>query len=171
MFKDPQPEELLTWLGTSVANASGFFLSFIFTKGLLSHGIKFLKLPKAIIYAIVSKISKSRRAEHRAYSQAYMSYGPAIPYHTIFFLIALVFCTIQPFLPLFTLIYFLFNYFFVRYDMLYIMREAYQSGGMFWPTVRSCCCCSAIDLLADSCLAVRLCNATQQPESHQGFLA
>ena len=28
------------------------------------------------------------------------------------------------------------NYFFMRWDLVYFMREAYQSGGLFWPVVR-----------------------------------
>ena len=65
-----------------------------------------------------------------------MQYGPELADHTITMLLVFVFCLMQPFIPLIGLIYFVCNYFYARYDLLYSKREAFQSGGLFWPVVR-----------------------------------
>ena len=126
----------------------------IHLQGLLAHAIKFLKLPGAIIFFIVTKISKSRRAKKKAYSQQFFSYGKVIPYTTLIFLLGVTFATIQPFMPLFALMYFVVNYFYVRFDLLYAMREPYQTGGMFWPVVRAPAA-NAVLLCTSACLLRR----------------
>lgn len=65
-----------------------------------------------------------------------MQYGPELADHTITVLLLFLFGVQQPFLPLVSLAYFICNYFYARYDLLYTKREAYQSGGLFWPVVR-----------------------------------
>lgn len=66
-----------------------------------------------------------------------MQYGPELADHTITVLLLFLFGVQQPFLPLVSLAYFICNYFYARYDLLYTKREAYQSGGLFWPVVRA----------------------------------
>lgn len=124
------------WLGASIPQQSSFFLLFILTKGILAQSIKFLKIPKAAIFFIMSKIKGSERQKKKLYSQQYASYGAPCAMHSIMLLLVFIFGIVQPLICLAGLAYFLLQYFFARYDLLYIMREPYQTGGAFWPVVR-----------------------------------
>jgi hypothetical protein len=65
-----------------------------------------------------------------------MSYGTAIPVDSLIVLILLTFSVALPLVSVAALLYFVLSYFYFRYDLLYTKREAFQSGGMFWPVVR-----------------------------------
>lgn len=115
---------------------ASYFLSFLLTKGVLASSIRFLRAPGAAIYFILSKISSSERAKKRTWSHQYASYGTAIPSDSMAFLILIVFSVSQPFVAGAALVYFFCSHFYWRYDLLYTKREAFQSGGLFWPVVR-----------------------------------
>jgi hypothetical protein len=149
---------VIDWIGEVVPQQASFFIMFIFTSGLFTNAIGFLNLPGAAIFWILTKISGSRRQMKRCWSQQFMAYGPAIPTHSIVLLLVIVFSIIQPFLPLVGLAYFVVNYFYARYNLLYTMREPYQSGGMFWPVVRAplrSSVTASVTLLASATLPVR----------------
>ena len=117
---------------------AAYFLSFLLTKGVFAASIRFLRAPGAIIYWILGKISSSERAKKRTWSRQYASYGTSIPSDSMAFLILIVFSVSQPFVSGAALVYFACSHFYWRYDLLYTKREAYQSGGVFWPVVRTC---------------------------------
>jgi hypothetical protein len=112
-------------------------MMYILTNGVFAKGIAFLRLPGAAIYTILTRISGTKRQKKRCWSQQYMSYGPDVTDHTITILLLLVFGVVQPFVPMMALFYFIANFFYARYDLLYTFREAFQSGGLFWPVVRA----------------------------------
>ena len=64
-----------------------------------------------------------------------MSYGDSVPNHTIVAMLLLVFSIAQPLLAVAAALYFALALFYQRYDLLYVQREAFQSGGLFWPVV------------------------------------
>lgn len=54
---------------------------------------------------------------------------PQVPQHTITILLGLVFCCMNPLVPVMCLIYFLINTVTEKYNMMYVMRARFQSGG------------------------------------------
>lgn len=59
-----------------------------------------------------------------------------MPDHSLTYLLMLVFCVIQPLMVPVSVLYFVVNGACLRYDLIYVYREAFQSGGRFWPVVR-----------------------------------
>lgn len=125
---------------------ASFYLQYILTNGLLAKGVAFLKLPGAAIYFLLSRLAGTKRQKKKCWANQYMKYGAELADHTMTVLLMLLFGVQQPFLPIVALAYFICIYFYARYDLLYTQREAYQSGGLFWPVVwppsrpeRICC--------------------------------
>ena len=52
-----------------------------------------------------------------------------VPNHTMTILFGLVFCVINPLLPAMCIVYFIVAFLTEKYNMLYIERPRYQSGG------------------------------------------
>lgn len=129
------PSLITDWLGQAIPQQASYFLSFLLTKGVFAASIRFLRAPGAAIYFILSKISSSERAKKRTWSRQYASYGTAIPSDSMAFLILIVFSVSQPFVSGAALVYFFCSHFYWRYDLLYTKREAFQSGGLFWPVM------------------------------------
>eukprot|EP00892_Ulva_mutabilis_P001308 jgi/Ulvmu1/11178/UM072_0014.1 len=129
------PGAITDWLGQAIPQQASYFLTFLLTKGVFASSIRFLRLPGAVIYFILSKISTSERAKKRTWSRQYASYGTAIPSDSMAFLILIVFSVSQPFVSAAALFYFVCSHLFWRYDLLYTKREAFQSGGLFWPVM------------------------------------
>jgi Calcium-dependent channel, 7TM region, putative phosphate len=96
----------------------------------------FLRVPGAVISWILGKISTSARAKKRTWSQQYNSYGARIPNDSIAMMLLLVFCIAQPLISVVALLYFFISYVYWRYDVLYSYRDAFETGGFFWPVVR-----------------------------------
>ena len=102
---------------------------------LLTNELKFLHCPNHIsCWAVL--VTESVCAGCRLSLTVDVQYGRELADHTITLLLVFVFCVMQPFIPLIGLVYFVCNYFYARYDLLYSKREAFQSGGLFWPVVR-----------------------------------
>ena len=115
---------------------ASFYILYILTNGLLAKGVAFLRLPGAAIYFLLSRLAGTKRQKKKVWSQQYMEYGTDLPDHTITILLLFVFCIVQPFVAIVSLMYFAVVFFYARYDLLYTKREAYQTGGLFWPVVR-----------------------------------
>jgi hypothetical protein len=130
------PSDSFKWLGSALPQQSSFFLMFIITTGIFAGSIGFLRIPGAVIYWILCKISGSQRQKKRCYSRQYASYGAAVAMHTIVLLLVFVFGVVQPFVALAGFFYFAIQYFYARYNHLYVLREPYETGGLFWPVVR-----------------------------------
>jgi hypothetical protein len=111
------------------------YLQYILVSGLLAKGIAFLRLPGAAIFYLLTRLSGTKRQKKKLWSQQYMQYGPELADHTLVLLLVFVFCVMQPFIPVVALLYFICVFFYSRYDLLYSKREAFQSGGLFWPVV------------------------------------
>jgi Calcium-dependent channel, 7TM region, putative phosphate len=92
---------------------------------------------KLIMFIILGKLASSRRALKRTYATNYFNYGMDVAYTSLIFMIMLIFCALNPFVTVAAVAYFAVNYCFTRYDLLFFFREQYQSGGMFWPVVRT----------------------------------
>jgi hypothetical protein len=109
---------------------------YILTNATIAKGIAFLRLPGAAIFVLLSRLSGTRRQKKKLWSRQYVQYGTELPDHTITVLLLLTFAVQQPFLPLICVLYFVMVFFYTRYSLLYTQRERFQTGGLFWPTVR-----------------------------------
>ena len=109
---------------------------YILTNATIAKGIAFLEIPGAIIFMLLSHFAGTRRQKKKCWARQYVDYGTELPDHTITVLLLLVFSVAQPFIALVSVMYFFFVYFYTRYNLLYTQREAYQTGGLIWPTVR-----------------------------------
>jgi hypothetical protein len=117
---------------------ASYYISYIITSGLLGKCITFLRLPGAVIFLLLSKFAGTKRQKKKTWSRQYMQYGTDVPDHTITILLLLVFSVSQPFVAVVSVMYFVVVFFCSRYNLLYTLREDYQTGGLFWPVVRPC---------------------------------
>ena len=109
---------------------------YIITNGLFARPLQFLKIPGALIYLILSKLSATERAKKRKWALQYMRYGDDVPDHSICILLLLVFSCVQPLVAAVSILYFCVNLTIAKYQLLYVYRELFQSGGLYWPVVR-----------------------------------
>jgi len=109
---------------------------YVLTNGLFASALAFLRLPGAFVYILLRSLSATSGQRKRQWSQQHMSYGDDVPHHTITFLLLLIFGVAQPLLSVVAALYFGVSYIYARYDLMYVQREAFQSGGLFWPVVR-----------------------------------
>lgn len=79
-----------------------------------------------------------------------------MPDHSLTYLLMLVFCVIQPLMVPVSVLYFVVNGACLRYDLIYVYREAFQSGGRFWPVVR-CLSCGSLMMLQTACTCCGAC--------------
>ena len=96
-----------------------------------------LRIVGLVIYLILGKIAGSDRAKRRLWAHQYVSYGKIIPKYSIALVLLLVFSIMQPLVSVAALIYFTSAIFVNRYQLMYVFREKYQSGGLFQPVVRA----------------------------------
>jgi Calcium-dependent channel, 7TM region, putative phosphate len=116
---------------------ASFYVSYILTNATVAKGIAFLRIPGFLIYLLLSRLSGTKRQKKKTWSTQYVQYGTELPDHTITVLLLLVFGVAQPFVALIALMYFVFVFFYTRYNLLYVKRERYQTGGLFWPVARA----------------------------------
>lgn len=165
------PSESFKWLGNAIPQQASFFLMFILTTGIFAGSIGFLRIPGAVIFWILTKVSGSHRQKKRCFSQQYASYGAPVAMHTIVLMLVFVFGVVQPFVALAGFFYFVVNYFYARYNLLYVLREPYETGGLFWPVVCLCLyffsCPHQCTLVPSSMRACALINA---PSTLQSWL-
>ena len=135
----------------SAALQASFFMMYVLTNGLFASALAFLRLPGALVYVLLRALSATAGQRKRQWSQQYMAYGDDVPQHTITFLLLLIFGVAQPLLAVVAALYFGVSYIYARYDLLYVQRETFQSGGLFWPVVRA----PATPLTAPACCAAR----------------
>lgn len=116
---------------------AGFFFTYLLTKGILARTIGFLRIPGAVISWLLGKFSTSERAQKRTWANQYMSYGAKVPGDALAILILLVFSFVQPLISVAALVYFILANLYWKYDLMYCFRDSFQTGGMFWPVVRT----------------------------------
>jgi Calcium-dependent channel, 7TM region, putative phosphate len=115
---------------------ASFYISYILTNATVAKGLAFLRIPGAVIFLFLSRLSGTKRQKKKTWSQQFVQYGTELPDHTITALLLLVFSVAQPFVALISVLYFIFVFFYTRYQLLYTQRERFQTGGLFWPVVR-----------------------------------
>lgn len=65
------PSQITVWLGTAVPQQASYFLTYLFTKGILAQAVQFLRIPQLAITFFLGKISTSERAKKRTWSRQY----------------------------------------------------------------------------------------------------
>ncbi|GMH40978.1 hypothetical protein BSKO_08888 [Bryopsis sp. KO-2023] len=126
------PGSIIDVLGSAAPQTASFFINYVLVKGLVENSFQFLRIPKLAIFWFLSKFVGSERAKNRLWQNQTMCYGEFVPHHTLVILLGLVFSTVNPLiLPVATL-YFFVNMLYWRYDMLYVYKPSYQSGGKLW---------------------------------------
>eukprot|EP00803_Ostreobium_quekettii_P011457 evm.model.scf_1059.5 EVM.evm.TU.scf_1059.5 scf_1059:28549-38537(-) len=129
------PGSLIDILGTAAPQTASFFCTYILVEALLETPISLLRLPGFVIYAIKSYLSSTERAKARLWQDQTMTYGDVVPDHTMVILLGVVFAAINPIITVTALAYFLVNTIAWRYQVLYVYKEEYQSGGKMWVQV------------------------------------
>eukprot|EP01025_Chloroclados_australasicus_P018159 TRINITY_DN1940_c0_g1_i1.p1 TRINITY_DN1940_c0_g1~~TRINITY_DN1940_c0_g1_i1.p1 ORF type:complete len:953 (-),score=103.81 TRINITY_DN1940_c0_g1_i1:1934-4792(-) len=127
------PSNIVDKLASGVPQNATYFMTYIVLLGLASKPISFLRLPGLVIYWVLSKLAATERAKNRLWQEQTMLYGPEIPEHTITILIGLCFCCVQPLIAPICLLYFVSATIISRYQLVYVYREKFQSGGRMWP--------------------------------------
>ncbi|KAK9840790.1 hypothetical protein WJX81_004889 [Elliptochloris bilobata] len=127
-----QPYLFLQTLGTAAPLTSIFFLTYVELNALAITPISFLNPVALVLFWVMSFFAATERAKARLWQNQFMLYGSKVPMHTITILLGLTFCCMNPLLPAMCLVYFLINSLTEKYNMMYVMRANFQSGGRIW---------------------------------------
>jgi len=141
LTKDLTVRALLLTLANSVPPQAAFFTSYIIANALVAwfayELLRFTDLLLALLqrafYAIirrkhpqVDKIGRLHRSEPFDYVSSYAISG-------IVFVVSITYSTMYPIILVFSALYFVVGYFVVRYKLLYVNVQKYDSLGTIWP--------------------------------------
>lgn len=127
------PAQALTILGTAAPLTSLFFLNYVQFNALAAAPFGLLRIFPLVLFALKSRAASTERAKARLWQDQFATFGPLLPRHSLVGLIGIVFAPINPLVPLMCTLYFLMASITEKYNMLYVRRERYQSGGLLWP--------------------------------------
>ena len=127
------PAQALTILGTAAPLTSLFFLNYVQFNALAAAPFALLRAFPLALFALKSRAASTERAKARLWQDQFATFGPLLPRHSLVGLIGVVFAPINPLVPLMCTVYFLMASITEKYNMLYVRRERYQSGGLLWP--------------------------------------
>lgn len=118
-------------LGQTIPTAASFYMSYTLVQALISLPLKLLNIFPLLVFAAKASMAGSARGRRRLWARQYYKYGPSLPTHSLVVLFSLVFCVMYPMIAIPCVIYFAMASFVARYQLLYVKREAYQSGGCY----------------------------------------
>ena len=101
-----------------------------------------------VIFLLRTFMASTDRSKRKIWQSYTMFYADYVVNCMIALMLGLIYCTIQPIILPMCLVYFLIANVIWRYNLLYVFREEYQSGGLLWP------------LLHDQVLVIKLKNYT-----------
>lgn len=127
------PAQALSILGTAAPLTSSFFLNYVQFNALAAAPFALLRAFPLVLFALKSRAASTERAKARLWQDQFATFGPLLPRHSLVGLIGVVFAPINPLVPLMCTVYFLMASITEKYNMLYVRRERYQSGGLLWP--------------------------------------
>ncbi|GAB4818294.1 hypothetical protein N2152v2_005340 [Parachlorella kessleri] len=129
------PSSILTVLGTAAPQTAIFFMTFLLLQGLLSKPLSLLRLADLVKFWLKSRLAATQRARARLWQDQTLEWGTVVPDDTIAALLGLVFCTICPLITPIAFVYFAITLTVYKYQLLYVYRQEYQSGGKVWTRV------------------------------------
>ncbi|GBF92769.1 hypothetical protein Rsub_05388 [Raphidocelis subcapitata] len=129
------PQQVLVILGTGVPQTAAFFILYILFVGLIGRSLGLLRIWGLLVFAVRSAFARTPRARARTWQLQACAFGPRIPDQTIIMLLGLVFCVIQPLLLVATLIFFAVSLPVEKYNLVYVFRRQFESGGRMWQQV------------------------------------
>jgi hypothetical protein len=127
------PAQALAIVGTAAPLTSLFFLNYVQFNALAAAPFALLRAFPLALFALKSGAASTERARARLWQDQFAAFGPLLPRHSLVGLVGVVFAPINPLVPLMCTVYFLMASITEKYNMLYVRREAYQSGGLLWP--------------------------------------
>lgn len=75
-------------------------------------------------------MAHTERAKARLWEEQYVDYGWEVPDACVTMLLGLVFCVIQPLMTPIALVYFLVNSCLYKYQLIYVHKPQFESGGL-----------------------------------------
>ena len=75
-------------------------------------------------------MAHTERAKARLWEEQYVDYGWEVPDSCVTMLLGLVFCLIQPLIAPIALTYFLVNSCLYKYQLIYVHKPQFESGGL-----------------------------------------
>jgi len=128
-----RPSAALNILGASAPMTSQYFLSFIVFMALAAAPFALLRLPALALFSLKTATAGTERAKARLWQDQFQAYGPRLPRLSLVLLLGVTFTPINPIVPPACLLYFLMVSLTEKYNLLYVQRERFQSGGLAWP--------------------------------------
>ena len=127
------PSAVLNILGASAPMTSQYFLSFIVFMALAAAPFALLRLPALALFTLKTATAGTERAKARLWQDQFQAYGPRLPRLSLVLLLGVTFAPINPIVPPACLLYFLMVSLTEKYNLLFVQRERFQSGGLAWP--------------------------------------
>ena len=147
------PSQALSILGTSIPLTSLFFLNFVEFCALAAMPFALLRAPALTLFSLKSRAAFTERAKARLWQDQYANYGRTLPRHGLIALIGVVFAPITPLCPPMCLLYFLVASITEKYNLLYVQKPRYQSGGRLFPLASDAL---LVSLVVGQCILVFL---------------
>jgi hypothetical protein len=129
------PKQALVILGTGVPQTAGFFILYILFIALIGRSLGLLRPGGLLLFAARTAFAGTARARARSWQLQVTAFGPRIPDMTIVLLLTLVFSCIQPLVVVAGLIFFATSLLVEKYNLVYVFRREFESGGRMWRQV------------------------------------
>eukprot|EP00884_Botryococcus_braunii_P018963 jgi/Botrbrau1/5750/Bobra.0134s0023.2 len=127
------PDAALTILGTAAPLTAVFFTQYIMIQAFWATPYGNLRLVPFIIFWLKSRfLASTERSKRRLWSESFMMYGTEVPTTTMVVLLGLAFACIMPIIAPISVCYFILAGMTAKYNLMYVQREAYQTGGQMW---------------------------------------
>ncbi|KIY96999.1 ERD4-related membrane protein [Monoraphidium neglectum] len=162
-----KPFETPQLLGYALPATAKFFFSYLILRTLMTIPLRFLITQPGVWQAWIRiglmPFSKSMRDDHVAERTLFMRnairsprYGVEYGANTcLILLICFAFAVICPLLPLFGVFFFLGQWLFWRYQLIYNYQRKYESGGQFFPFVADrIMVCAAVMVAFTGCVMI-----------------
>ncbi|KAF9907784.1 hypothetical protein BX616_000327 [Lobosporangium transversale] len=127
--------EFTLLLAASLPRVSPFFVNFIILKGIGQFPLRLLQIGDVFRQTFRGIFSKTPRDYAEARAPPSLKHGEVYANSTLAFVIVLIYSCIKPIILIFGAVFFAFGYLALKYQLLYVLFHAYESGGRTWPMV------------------------------------
>lgn len=135
IIKNPDIWPIIQKIANGIPQNATFFMTFVMLNGLAGKPIAFLRVVGLIIFWILSKIAATERAKTRLWANQIQMFGNSSTDHVMTILFGIVFCIQAPLICPICLYYFVVTLLIEKYQMIYVFRRPYESGGRMWAKI------------------------------------
>ncbi|OZJ05434.1 hypothetical protein BZG36_01612 [Bifiguratus adelaidae] len=130
------PTSAVNILGTKLPQQSTFFITYVILAALTGAAMTMLNIVGLLLNQVLAFLKSTPRSIYNFRRRmTTLTYATMFPQVAIFFVLAMVYCTIAPLILPFTFLYFVVLYIVYCYLFLYVYDNTIETGGAAYPKV------------------------------------